>query len=81
MIAIPASLAVIASLLLGSSVGGALTAVQVAQLAALAIKGAPAAIAVIKDVNTIVQSPAFRSWAAANGNEAIKLMDMRDKNY
>lgn len=63
------SASVILSLLLGSSVTGALTATQIAALAGIGIKATPQVIAILQKLDT----PQFRAWAARNGDAAIRL--------
>ena len=73
MIAIPAWAAVAASVLLGTQVTGALTVLQAIQLAGIIAQKAPQAVALAGVLNAQLQSPAFRTWAARNGDTAILL--------
>lgn len=63
------SASVLLSLLLGTTVTGALTATQIAALAGIGIKLTPQIIAILQKLDT----PEFRAWAARNGDAVIPL--------
>ncbi len=69
------TVAVILSLLLGSPVvsAAALTLPQIAALAGMVIKNAPAAIKTTEQLIAFTHSPQFRAWVAANSEEVIRL--------
>lgn len=61
--------AVVLSFLLGAPVTGALTAVQIASLAGMGAQAVPQAVGAVR----FLESPTVRAWAAANGEQAIRL--------
>jgi len=71
----PAALALVLSIILGSTVtaGSALTTAQIVSLALIAAKHGPQAIAALRALDELVKTPAFREWAARNGEKAIML--------
>lgn len=73
MIALPASLALVASLLLGTPVTGAITYFQAAALVGTVAKDLPSVVKLLEFLRTQSQTPAFREWAARNGEAAIRL--------
>lgn len=72
MIAVPTALAVALSLVLGTPVGGALTAAQAAALAGVALTAAPRAAIAVRQLDRFLHTPAVRAWAAASGEAAIR---------
>ena len=76
----PIALALALSVLLGSPVVGALSAVQIAALAGMALKEAPKVIAFDVQVWKFLNSPQFRAMAAANGDAAIRWQDRQMEN-
>lgn len=68
----PVALAIALSVLLGSPVAGALSAVQIAALVGIGIKEAPMVIKLDAQVIAFMKSAAFRQMLAANGDAAIR---------